>query len=1227
MRLFIQSAVRSRQSAGLQLIIFVVLLLFSDSLHGQYAWNRETTHALGATSKPYAHLHTYADGTDYLYLTGHNALTDTTAQLQVTKLDDQGEIDDIIKTDGTNADLAFGVKGGLGADGFFYAVGGQRTTASQSVDVLVVKIQPSTGSIVWQTALTGGAVAKTDDLPTDFYVTHAGEVYLTGTAGVNGLNPNILTAKLNNNGSLAWLEVFNRANGIDAGFVIQPADTLVRVLGATHPAAGAWSVTSLRYEPSTGTLADTTFVGAGNVLFDDRIRFAAGTNRLYITGGTSTTGKQESEALGFTTSLNTVYQQDVDLFADRTDVTALYLDKTTDGLLLAGDGAINNQHYTTFLQHRAANGTATYSDTLKEGRSPTLLPHYLTEADSLLFLAGPPEKGAPTVVEVRDHARRRVGYLRPGLTAGATSEVTGVHRFGDKILVAGIERDGNGAEDYVTVFSLLRRDTAITVVREHTEHIRSEVIVNINPRLLDTAFIDNEDLQFGTVAEVVRDTGLINQLDQAINTGGDVSNWHLTKIFPYLHTYDTLGTTRQGHTFRYRPLWSRLMLVPVNKTAWDALTLSADITDGVDYSYIRYAHPDWRGQPAMPPNDPEFGQQKSLEDGVSSLLIPEHDINAIEAWTTMDSYGVTKWRNINIALFDTGVRFAHEDLRCEGCPGLTVPGLSSNIRSVVDKVYDVSEQSPIPKSIEDDPQDKQDLPSLGQVANLEDGHGTRTAGILAAIRNNSTGIAGLMNRYNATQYLGGIIYSYRFTENGNLLSDNSYAINHVLGGGSPADMDLLVHEFAMLDPGCPGNSSGDTTLCESIALARESTYEAYRQDRIQLTARGNFNDEQGSIPSLFPDAWLVSVGASDAEGFLAEGSSSAGNMDLLAPGTPDINYTTSRVSDSSYSDYSLTSAALPHAAGVAGLVQMVHQGPLYQEDIEHLLEFWATDDDANPGFDEDNGWGRLNAGETIAQLHDSVGLHHRVLHFDYELSEMDVTTETTTETIFFDFGFESVCSGEQGGVTGKRRKYSVNFNINLEALGVQLATPPLPGAVPYWVRNSQSNLWDIRSATDSIAPVNAAYLDPAVPVSYSNGVLSGRLTGWTLTETTNLPACGSAPETCDGEEVPRCYQGLPRLSLSVLVHGPIPHTVDKPSQSSKQFRIFPNPGHDRITVKSTSGERLQRVTIFSLSGRKVAEHLTTDNRMILDVASLPSGIYFIRVHTADTVSSQKFIRR
>ena len=234
--------------------LLFALLLFSPPAHSQYAWNRETTHALGATSKTYAHLHTYADGSDYLYL--------------------------------------------------------------------------------------------------------------TGTAGVNGINPNVLTAKLNNNGSLGWLEIFNRANGIDAGFVIQPADTLVRVLGATHPASGTWSVTELRYEPSTGTLADTTFVSAGNVLFDDRIRFAASTNRLYVTGGTSTTSKQKSEALGFTSSLNTAYQQDVDLFADRTDVTALYLDKTTDGLLLAGEGAINNRHYTTFLQHRAANGSVTYSDTL-----------------------------------------------------------------------------------------------------------------------------------------------------------------------------------------------------------------------------------------------------------------------------------------------------------------------------------------------------------------------------------------------------------------------------------------------------------------------------------------------------------------------------------------------------------------------------------------------------------------------------------------------------------------------------------------------------------------------------------------------------------------------------------------------------------------------------------------------------------------------------------------------
>ena len=75
------------------------------------------------------------------------------------------------------------------------------------------------------------------------------------------------------------------------------------------------------------------------------------------------------------------------------------------------------------------------------------------------------------------------------------------------------------------------------------------------------------------------------------------------------------------------------------------------------------------------------------------------------------------------------------------------------------------------------------------------------------------------------------------------------------------------------------------------------------------------------------------------------------------------------------------------------------------------------------------------------------------------------------------------------------------------------------------------------------------------------------------------------------------------------------------------FSVFPNPTTGMLHVQCS--EPVQQIEIYDLSGRRImscngqAEQLNT-----LNVNSLTSGVYFIRIHTQDNQSSiSKFIKQ
>ena len=98
----------------------------------------------------------------------------------------------------------------------------------------------------------------------------------------------------------------------------------------------------------------------------------------------------------------------------------------------------------------------------------------------------------------------------------------------------------------------------------------------------------------------------------------------------------------------------------------------------------------------------------------------------------------------------------------------------------------------------------------------------------------------------------------------------------------------------------------------------------------------------------------------------------------------------------------------------------------------------------------------------------------------------------------------------------------------------------------------------------------------------------------------------------------------------------LPTTVFNVGHSSNDFRLYPNPATKQLTIESrqTTTGKIELVEIYDVLGvRCLTPTLSPDkNRdrhgegVSVDVSSLASGIYFVKVKTKEGESVAKFVK-
>jgi hypothetical protein len=739
------------------------------------------------------------------------------------------------------------------------------------------------------------------------------------------------------------------------------------------------------------------------------------------------------------------------------------------------------------------------------------------------------------------------------------------------------------------------------------------------------------------------------------------------KIFPFLQSTDTISVTRLGEKITIPPFWAVFNLEVPYQT-----DLKKFVRAMHNYKLVfEYAHENFKVELSST-NDPEFHLQQSMNGSSSN---PNSGINIDQAWAIE-----TGKPFIKVGVHDSGIDSTHEDLS-------VLYGGTYNSQD----------------------------PNYTWGHDLF-GHGTRVAGIIGAKRNNGYGIAGIAGGasvdtpgvslvdfrwsfYNnqassyvcasvvdAARYVGSYweypsgFYTYGDPD----YFDNApgfgvHVANHsyMIVGSIPEDVD---------DPGV------STILDPNCFLCREAYLFSYKSGVVNVVARGNggvgvpnpYFDSMfiDIIPQSFPDDWVISVGASGAGGSTMTDATNqstfeqqsgfwslyGGNMDIIAPGSDEIVFTTNVITNNNggypYIPFNITSAAAPHATGVAALLLSHFNKDCYSpknlsvEDVEYILQKSAVPLHT-PGYDNLTGWGRLDAGAALQMIENPT---KQIVHPNALINFSIIAKDTIS------LKYRKAFVADGWGPISYQWPLEQNNNYRVERVLVENTysfanyITPTTQILDVWARPSASSASKYYEDTNicfcgpqgmgildfdnfDLTPFDTIVeIDTVLKIAKVQGYYYHFIDRYILDDidliidstyptnhwfpvkpTINTSILGFSmyiedPSLTEWYDAP-CYR--PNLPYDTNFHlGQNVVNLDK-----NLFTVFPNPGKTKINIHSLKSNNLGQVKITNSTGNVVFVKNNIKMELEVDIAELASGIYFVTCSNDSFVQTHKFIKQ
>jgi hypothetical protein len=1153
---------------------------------------------------------------DELITVGNTNVTGQGANILLTRYDSEGNIVWSTNYNTSSTKNDFGAAITEDSNGNIYVCGTTDNNSITNYDIIVLKYK-SNGTLLWDT--TYNSSAGKNDIAVSIQLDVNGCIYVGASSEGATTQFDFLTLKYNPNGTLSWASRYDYANLNEyaVGLTVRSGDIII--IGASASTSANWDYTSVKYNLSNGNqlgISRDSVTGAG---FDQPTSFKKDNyGNIYATGKGSTNGiDYDLKTIKINANLGLVW-----------NVTQNGYNKEDQGNTIAIDG---NDNIIVGGYNTKANNVKE-AIAIKYDSSGAYLWRYLRTSDD--------STGDASVIAVDINLENEIylGIQIKGLNGTNDIAIVKLSDDGEIIwerrihslineIPTGLKVSDDGTI-YITYVQDIGGSASTYTVEKYSEHEiskvsiyqngrpicrKNELIVKFDQSALILAPFTTTNTTFGRANEFI-DSNILSMMDNKMNMYGNLADAFVHKIYSNLTITDSITMDRFGNPNYIPKFWTEFVLeLPRRELDYslDELKEYCDslntIHPGLHYAILNSIIEFDGHDPIYDTSYVNYKAQNNLHD--ANGIFPNSNIN-YEASLSKGIYGSPYTR---IGIFDDGIMQDHEDLK---------NGLISCVKGGYN--YD------------------NDAPLSNTSPNYINGHGTAVAGIIAAIRNNNKGIAGIAGRNEniSSSHQGVSLYNQVIST-----MENVYA---AIVDGS---VDTIFESKFDINNFCWGTSFNNDPL-EKSAL-RDKIRFSFKQGITQICSRGNygqgFTNGVSSVsgdhihyPANFYDDWIISVGASANDGkFKYFGNSSAyfpsdsicsswgHNIDFLAPGSADILTTTAvdmsnTAIKNKYGYFMATSASAPHATALAALLIDYAKSPLAPEDIEHLIEYSCDDlndtltiydilgtplPSENIGYDNRTGWGRINIGNALNMI-DSPKW---VFQVNIDLPPIPNFSDTLFSYYFNDdFEDENGDYHYAGYYDVIKETYNSTVLHNFSNGAYVIESTGKPGI---WPRNSYSNLW---GSGDYIPETNQKI------ISYSIDSATIEAYRYRLLKCTNLP-----PLLGYGDYPSKPYatkldpNGNVRLGYSIYVYDTsltsIPSITKDTFRANQSFFLSPNPTSNTSSIEfdaNSSGK--YTLNLYSLDGKVIkiiqGKYNSGRNKILIDISSEANSIYFVDIH-------------